>query len=103
MKLNLDTIRYISEFLKFDDILSFSISCKENYNSFDELFYKYLAYKYYGRCFWLKARSRNQNVSKPLKNFKLEIIRIENFQRNLDNINITRWTKKDFYNYWRCF
>lgn len=54
MKLNLDTIRYISEFLKFDDILSFSISCKENYNSFDELFYNNLAHKYYGDVFGLK-------------------------------------------------
>lgn len=101
MKLNLDTTRHISEFLKFDDILNFSISCKENYKTFDEIFFKNLAYKYYGICFWLKARCRNPIVSKPLKNFKLEIIRIENFQRNLDNINITRWTKKDFYNYWR--
>jgi hypothetical protein len=45
MKFNLDITRYISEFLKFDDILNFSIYCKENYNLFDELFYKNLAYK----------------------------------------------------------
>ena len=36
----------------------------------------------------------------PYWNFP-EIIRIENFQRNLDNLNISRWTKKDFYNYWK--
>lgn len=96
-----DLIRYISFFLKFQDILDFSITSKDTYKAFDNLFYKNLAYSTYGVCFWVKARYRNPNVSKPLKNFKLELIRIENFQRNLDNINISRWTKKDFYNYWK--
>tara|TARA_Y100000022_G_scaffold181324_1_gene173900 strand:+ start:2252 stop:2563 length:312 start_codon:yes stop_codon:yes gene_type:complete len=103
MKLNSDTEIYITEFLNFEDILNLSISCKENYNLFDNTFYKNLAFKYYGRCFWLKAKCRNPDISKPLKNFKLELIRIENFQRNLDNINVSRWTKKDFYDYWKQF
>lgn len=103
MELNLDIKRYICEFLNFDDILNFSISCKENYMLFDDKFYENLAYKYYGKCFWVKASYRNQNLSKPLKNFKLELIRIENFQKSLDKLNLSRWTKKDFYNYWRCF
>tara|TARA_B100001287_G_scaffold208339_1_gene177332 strand:- start:1837 stop:2148 length:312 start_codon:yes stop_codon:yes gene_type:complete len=101
MRLNFDTIRHLSEFLKFEDILNFSISSKEIYKTFDDIYFKNLAYKYYGYCFWLKASYRNPKVSKPLKNFKLELIRIENFQRNLDKINISRWTKKDFYNYWK--
>lgn len=101
MKLDLDTTTHISNFLNLHDILSFSIISKENYISFDDTFYKNLAYKYYGRCFWLKASCRDPNVSKPLKNFKLEILRIENFQKSLDNINASRWTKKDFYNYWK--
>lgn len=101
MKLNFDNIRHISDFLKFGDILNFSISCKETYCALDDIYFKNLAYKFYGYCFWLKAKCRNPMVSKPLKNFKLELIRIENFQRNLDNINISRWTKKDFYNYWK--
>tara|TARA_B100000085_G_C18342225_1_gene430814 strand:- start:353 stop:664 length:312 start_codon:yes stop_codon:yes gene_type:complete len=101
MKLDFDIIRYISEFLKLRDILNFSIISKDNYNAFDNLYYKNLAYKFYGRCFWLKAGCRPVSISKPLKNFKLELMRIENFQKNLDNINVSRWTKKDFYNYWK--
>ena len=97
-----DIILYIADFLKFQEILNFSITCKNIYNSFDKIFYKNLAYKYYGPCFWLKARYRPIFKSNPLKTFKSELIRIENFQRNLDNINVTRWTKKDFYNYWKC-
>ena len=30
----------------------------------------------------------------------MELLRIEHFQRGLDNLNINRWTKKDFYDYW---
>ena len=33
-------------------------------------------------------------------NLKKEILRIENFQRTLDNLNYKRWTNKDFYDYW---
>jgi hypothetical protein len=91
----------MADFLKFQDILNFSITCKNTHDAFDKIFYKNLAYKFYGRCFWLKAGCRPVSRSKPLKNFKFEIIRIENFMRNLDNLNVARWTKKDFYNYWK--
>tara|TARA_Y100000389_G_C17077644_1_gene325088 strand:+ start:238 stop:558 length:321 start_codon:yes stop_codon:yes gene_type:complete len=96
-----DIIRSMADFLKFQDILNFSMTCKNTQEAFDKIFYKNLAYKFYGRCFRLKASCRPVRRSKPLKNFKLEIIRIENFMRNLDNLNATRWTKKDFYNYWK--
>ena len=89
-----DLILYISSFMRLNDILQFSITSKELYTQFDNLFYKNLAYQMYGICFWLKAKCRPQIRSKPLGKFKLEIIRIENFQRNLDNLNISRWTKK---------
>lgn len=99
-----DIIRYISNFLNLDDILNLSIVSKDLYiYTFDDIYYMNLAYKYYGKDFWIKANRRNIKVSKPLKNFKLEIIRIENFQRDLDNINVSRWTCKDFYNYWKHY
>jgi|MDSW01.1.fsa_nt_gb predicted nucleotide-binding protein (sugar kinase/HSP70/actin superfamily) len=102
MILNCDIIRHISNFLNLDDILNLSIVCKDLYiYTFDNIYYMNLAYTYYGKDFWIKASQRNTKASKPLKNFKLEIIRIENFQRDLDNINITRWTHKDFYDYWK--
>ena len=96
-----DLILHISSFIKLEDILDFSITCKELYTHFDNLFYKNLAYQMYGICFWLKAQYRPHLYSKPLGNFKLEIIRIEKFQKKLDNLNSSRWTKKDFYNYWK--
>ena len=102
MILNSDIIRHISNFLNLDNILNLSIVCKNFYiYTFDNTYYMNLAYTYYGKDFWTKARLRDVSISKPLKNFKLEIIRIENFQRDLDNINVSRWTHKDFYDYWK--
>lgn len=32
---------------------------------------------------------------------KQELIRVEFFQKHLYNLNTKRWTKKDFYDYWK--
>tara|TARA_B100000902_G_C26753755_1_gene642233 strand:- start:194 stop:502 length:309 start_codon:yes stop_codon:yes gene_type:complete len=73
---------------------------KSIYNALDTIFYKNLALNYFGRDFWIKAYLRRPYISKPLKNMKRELIRIEFFQRNMDILNVNRWTKKDFYDYW---
>ena len=99
--LNDDIIYLISNYLIFNDILNFSILNKYNFSLFDELYYKNLSIKYYSEKFWIYASKRPIKLSKPLNNFKKEIIRIENFQRTLDNLNFNRWTNKDFYDYWK--
>ena len=98
---NIDIIQLLASHMEFDDILNFSIVNKSIYQIFDKLFYKNLAYKMYGINFWLKARHRPIKKSKPLNNYKLELVRIEKFQKELDSLNTNRWTKKDFYNYWK--
>ena len=55
----------------------------------------------YSKDFWQKAYKRPKFYSNPLKNFKMELVRIENFQLMLDKSNIKRWTQKDFYDYWK--
>ena len=45
--------------------------------------------------FWKRAYNRPVYISKPLKNIKMELIRIENFQI-LDRNNFNRWTQKIF-------
>lgn len=99
--LNNDIIYYISFKLDFNSLLNFSIIDKNNYQLFDNKFYKYYAIKIFTYDFWIKAEKRPIMYSNPLKNIKMELIRIENFQKNLDNINIKRWTQKDFYDYWK--
>tara|TARA_Y100000389_G_scaffold179225_1_gene193055 strand:+ start:578 stop:868 length:291 start_codon:yes stop_codon:yes gene_type:complete len=88
-KLDLKSILYLSSLNKYI------------YINLDNIFYNDLAYNLYSRIFWIKASLRPIKKSKPLKNMKQELIRVELFQKHLDNLNGMRWTKKDFYNYWK--
>tara|TARA_B100000989_G_C19232584_1_gene340553 strand:- start:126 stop:512 length:387 start_codon:yes stop_codon:yes gene_type:complete len=98
--LNNDILCHISFELNLNNLLNFSIINKNNYKIFDNIFYKNYALKQFSQDFWIKAYERPIIYSKPLNNIKLELIRIEQFQKSLDNLNLDRWTKKDFYNYW---
>lgn len=99
--LNYDIIYKISYYLNFDSILNLSIVNK-NYNIiFDDNYYQNLVFLYYTKKFWEIASKRPIKLSKPLKNFKKEIIRIEKFQKTLDNLNLSRWNNNDFYCYWK--
>lgn len=98
--LDYDVLREISYKLNLDSILIFSLVNKQIYSALDNVFYKNLAYNYFDRNFWTKAYLRPSRSSKPLKNIKNELIRIELFQKNMDDLNVNRWIKKDFYDYW---
>ena len=98
--LNNDILYYLSFKLDLNNLLNFSIINKNNYKLFDNLFYTKYAIHKYSYEFWIKAYKRPIIYSKPLKSIKLELIRIENFQRGLDILSLNRWTKKDFYDYW---
>ena len=98
--LNNDILCHISFELNLNNLLNFSIINKNNYKIFDNIFYKNYALKQFSQDFWIKAYERPIIYSRPLNNIKLELIRIEQFQKSLDNLNVDRWTKKDFYNYW---
>ena len=102
--LNDDLIRYIALFLhlNLNNLLNFSIVNKNINIVIDDIFYKQLAILYYSSDFWKRAYNRPVYISKPLKNIKMELIRIENFQKILDRNNLNRWTQKDFYNYWKA-
>lgn len=99
--LNEELFKLTADNLTLKEILQYSIINKNLYQTFDENFYKRLAIKYYTKHFWEKAYKRPTFYSKPLKNTKMELIRIENFQLLLDRLNIKRWTQKDFYDYWK--
>ena len=101
INLEYDVIYKITDYLTFNNIIYLSMTSKEFYYLFDDLFFTNLAIKMYSNEFWIKALQRPIFSSFPLKSMKLELIRIENFQKMLDNLNIDRWTNKDFYNYWQ--
>lgn len=96
-----DIIRFIAYKLNFIDVLNFSISNKLHYCSLDNLFFKEFAFLTWSHLFWTLASQRDIKISRPLPRWKYELIRIENYQKFLEQNNITRWTQKDFYNYWK--
>ena len=99
-KLSYDLIEKICYNLSLDDLLNFSGVNKEMHNFLDNLFFINLAIKFFNKNFWVKATLRPAIKSNPLSSMKLELIRIEKFQKALDSLNQSRWTEKDFYNYW---
>ena len=99
--LNNDIILYLSFNLDLLSVLSFSQISKTIYPIFDNIFYYQYAIFMYSEDFWINAKNRPIFKSKPLRTYKDELIRIENFQRVLDRLNYKRWTQKDFYNYWK--
>tara|TARA_Y100000816_G_C26057444_1_gene554994 strand:+ start:475 stop:837 length:363 start_codon:yes stop_codon:yes gene_type:complete len=102
INLEYDIIYKITDYLNFNNIIYLSMINKEFYYLFDDLFFTNLAIKMYTNEFWIKALQRPIFSSFPLNSMKLELIRIENFQKILDNLNMDRWTNKDFYNYWKA-
>ena len=101
VKLSADEIRSIANFLTINDIINFTNSNKIINIAIDNNFYNDLANKLYGNTFWKLAFNRPRVISKPLFNYKKELLRIENFQKGLDKINTKRWVAKDFYDYWK--
>jgi len=99
--LNADIIRNLAYNLDLLSILNLSQVDRINYYSLDELFYQCYAVFIYGEEFWIRARMRPIQKSRPLLTVKRELIRIELFQKMLDSLNINRWTQKDFYDYWK--
>jgi len=99
--LNNDMIIHITSFLSFNDIINITNISKQFHNDiFDDIFFYNLAVNYYSYNFWKIANTRADKFSKPLKNYKLELQRIEKFQDCLEKNNSKRWTVQDFYCYW---
>jgi len=99
--LSVDLIRNMGIFLNLRDILDL-IKVSKFFNiCFDDIFFYNLAFKIYGKQFWIDALKRPYYVSQPLNNLKKELIRIEKFQESLEKVSMLRWTKRDFYNYWK--
>ena len=54
----------------------------------------------YGTEFWKKAKARPNETSKPLQSWKEELLRIETFQKMLNDFGNRPWLADDFYSYW---
>jgi len=101
--LNSDSMLYIISYINFNDILNLSVVCTYFYKLLNEDFYKSLATLYYSKKKWKLAKLKPIYRSLPLKNYKQELILIEKCQEKLDSLNLGRWCKKDFYDYWTYY
>ena len=99
-KLNNDIIQYISYYLNFTDISNLKQVNKEFKKIFNNNYFIIRAYQLYSKTFWDKAFSRNPIISKPLYSFQHELLRIENFNNKLNELEFKKWNEKDFYTYW---
>ena len=96
-----DLIRIIGFNLSFDNLINYSIINRYNFEIFDNQFYKNYAFYTWSPLFWTLAQQRNIKSSRPLDTWKLELLRIENYQKFLEKNNNSRWIAKDFFNYWK--
>ena len=83
------------------DVISFSRSNREIYSFFDDTQYMDWGRNIYTREFWSKAEKRNKSISKPLKNMKMELLRIHNFTKMQIRHGQPLWTREDYYLYWK--
>ena len=81
------------------DVINFSRINKITYETFDNSFYIYWGRNKYSREFWSKANNRTPIMSKPLINMKMELLRIDNFQKYQIEQGYQLWTNEDFYVY----
>lgn len=96
-----DIVILITSFLSFNDIINITNICKMYYyNIFTDNYFYNLAVSYYSEDFWKISGMRSEELSKPLKNYKQELLRIEKFQESLVKYNSKRWRNDDFYSYW---
>ena len=95
-----DNIYNIIEFLSsVNDLIALSQINKYMRDLIDNSYYEYMGNLLYSHEFWIKAKSRHPQISKPLKNMKLELLRLENFNNKIAEQGI-KWTREDFYNFW---
>lgn len=86
----LDNFNYLINIIKTN---------KYFYNNIDESYFIRWGINHYTLDFWIKANQRSENISKPQKTMKLELLRLQTFINTLKLQNIT-WSNKDFYDYW---
>lgn len=90
----------VFNFTNVHDIINFSLIDKATYELFDNNLYIYWGRNLYTKEFWDKARNRTLSISKPLINMKMELLRIDTFQKIQISKGYQPWTNEDFYNYW---
>jgi len=82
-------------FLAYRDITSLAVVFGKEY----EDLWREVAYeRWWGLKFWKKAAKRDPAVSQPRRNWRLEVLRNLEFEKE---IYPTVWGELDYYDYWQ--
>lgn len=96
-----DTILCIILQLKnIQDLMNLSSIDKNMFEIFGNNLYIDWGRNLYSAEFWNRASQRTSCISKPLCNMKMELLRIDNFQKHIVKHRHEMWTSEDFYSYW---
>ena len=83
-----------------NDIVSLSFVNKNMNFTTDNNAYMNWGRFMYTNEFWDRAKKREPEVSRPLINMRMELLRIDRFQKNNIKHGFQLWTNEDFYKYW---
>jgi len=82
------------------DVINLSNTNKDILKIFDDDLYLYWGRNLYTKEFWEKARQRTPSLSNPFLSMKMELLRIDNFQKHLLKYGYQTWNNADFFIYW---
>ena len=90
----------LCNFTNINDVTNFASINNEIHLSVNNDMYINWGRNMYTKNFWNKAKKREPRNSKPLSNMRLELLRIDNFQKNNIRFGYEPWTNDDFFKYW---
>ena len=98
---NIDILSHICISLPVEHIDALRVTCIEIHRCLNDDFFRQYAYDTLGCEFWKRALARPIYLSHPLRTWRDELIRIELFQRMVEENEHKRWDNKHFFTVWQ--
>jgi hypothetical protein len=95
--LNDDVVLKIAKLLDLESVHHFKGTCTVLYNLMDDMFFKCYAFDTMGKYYLMRTHQPSYCTILP---WRVELIRIELFQRVLEKHNEPRWTPDQLYECW---
>ena len=87
-------------FNDINEVINISCINQKIYKILDNNFYIYWARHLYTDEFWKRANKRSKILSRPLPNMKLELLRLNQFDKIQRENGYELWKNEDYYKYW---
>ena len=100
LEMNHDTFLEICKRIALCDAIFLVSTCHELHKLADDEFFHVLAYSIFSDEFWTRAST--QSMQPPCDTWRAELMRIERFQRLLEQNCQPRWTEDVFFRFWEA-